>query len=701
MGVTMSKELEQQIKTGKETIVELENQLKRKQSFFSMISPVDESDIQEELATQRIHLAMLYKNDHQFDEAIIQLKIAYDYYSKPKAKDHLDLYQITQKCIEILDLQIECSSVNKEQKKAFLAVILIKLTWTKYSKYKKNIPKYLGEYVALSPDNDGISKISYIIDNLDRSSFSDSNTYKYALALKANLLCDLSDFKSAYEAFSALIECYESLKKAKPYSSNYLSEEELINYLNTYSLSCLNGFLLNEKVCKVIENQYQKINPNYDALIESTKEQKDEGSLKKMALLYHHLKITPPKWFPRHSVQQLNVQSFSPEIPLIEITDNPGKGRLSRVKEEARTAVMKEIDAVPEHERIREKITLGWEQHGVGGYKLEIGELVERLFIPRALSPEQLKTMALKLPRGGILYGPPGTGKTLMARTIANYFFDEENVTVINGPALLSKFVGQSAENLRNILELARLKPHVTHVVIIDEIDALVCSRSSSEEGLSKQIKADLTTTLLTYLDGINVIDNLMILGLTNYFKRLDDALIRPGRLGLHINIGLPNLEDRLAILNLYLSDLQKKKMANDILNVALLAEKSEGLSGAAIKAFIDNAVEKFAVTQIVSFEQGKLKIGDTNKIVPLGDAQFLTCLENAFITNKPKRSEQERLLSRMFCQFNPSLYKKMLALREMVPTFAYLSPMIISVSGVLGTGSTTFAFKFISRIRR
>ena len=300
--------------------------------------------------------------------------------------------------------------------------------------------------------------------------------------------------------------------------------------------------------------------------------------------------------------------------------------------------------------------------------------------------------MALKLPRGGILYGPPGTGKTLMARTIAHCFFDEENVTIINGPALISKYVGQSAENLRNILETARANPDVTHVVIIDEIDALVCARNSSDEGIINKIKADLTATILTYLDGVDVINNLMILGLTNYIDRLDDALIRPGRLGVHIKIDLPNVEDRLAILKLYLSDLQKKNIVSDKLNIDLLAEKSKGLSGAGIKAFIDTTVEKFSLSQIVSFEKGSLKIGNSNKLVPLDETQFLICLESALLANKQKKSEHEILLSRPFYEYNQSLYLQSLTLRKMAQTFAYFSPMLINITGVTGAGATSFS---------
>lgn len=279
-----------------------------------------------------------------------------------------------------------------------------------------------------------------------------------------------------------------------------------------------------------------------------------------------------------------------------------------------------------------------WDKHGVAGYTKETQTIVEQLFIPRSLSPAQLEETELRLPRGGILYGPPGTGKTLIARTIARDFIGEENVKVINGPELISKYVGQSTENLRGILEEAHKNPNATYVVIIDEIEALVCSRDSPGEDLNRQIKADLTTTLLTYLDGVKAIDNLMVIGLTNYFDRLDDALIRPGRLDVHINIGLPKYEDRLAILGLYLGRLQKKNKVAPSLDIEALAIKSEGLSGAGIKAFVDSTMKRFGITQLVSFDKGVLKIEETSHIAPLTDEQFLICLEEALKKNRRKK---------------------------------------------------------------
>lgn len=379
----MSKELEQQITNIKDAIAKLEKKL----NGTLWMSSISQHDIQEKIVQHSIELATLYKNNLQFDEALIQLKKAYDYYTNPSKKS-LDLNQSTHKCIEILDLQVKCSKSNENQKqqKQFLAELLIKLPLTNYSKYKKDIFKYLSEYVALSPDYEGLSKISYIIELLDKDSLSESNTYKYVLNLKADLLCDLSDFKSAFETYVVLSEHYECLKKSKLYSLSNLSDEELTVYLKIYSLSCLHAFSMDKKVLKMIENHHQKNIMNsvdYEVRFESISNQHDEDLLSKIALLYQHSNITPPKWFPKHTIQQLNMHSYFPNITHIEKTDNHAQSRLNKIKEDKNITVMNEIDAVPEHEKIKEKITLGWEQHGVGGYKIQIQELVERLFIPR------------------------------------------------------------------------------------------------------------------------------------------------------------------------------------------------------------------------------------------------------------------------------------------------------------------------------
>lgn len=679
----MSKELEAQITKAKEAVAMLESQLKGFSSYFTSFP--DEQKTQKKLAKQRLDLAILYKSNHQFDEALVLLQQCYVYYNAS-----IDPFDV-EKSIEIIDIQAVCNKSMGiiEQQKANLSELLTNLPLMDGSKYKKNIATYLDEYITLAPNQEGLSKITYVIENINinKNAISDLNTYKYALNLKAKLCCDLGDFNTAYEALKLLIT-------HKSFATYYVSDEDMTIYLNAYSMACYFKFAMIEKVQTLVENKYDtnRYNAsNFEIVFESKSELADEEALNQVAFLYHHFKKTPPKWFPKCTIQEMSTHAFFSKDAYKKVNVHSNAMPLN-IKSDEKNSLVEKINTRPEFEKIRDKITLEWENFGVGGYKEEIEELMEKVFIPRSLSPLQREKFGLKLPRGCILEGPPGTGKTLIARTIANYFFEEENVSKIKGPELISKFVGQSAENLRNILDKALINPDVTHVVIIDEIDSLVCSRSNANEGTEAQIKKDLTTTLLTYLDGIDKYDNLILVGTTNYYDRLDEALIRPGRLDVQINVGLPKLEDRLSILKIYIPPLQKKLVVSASLNLELLAKKSNGLSGVGIKAFIDDTVKKYAVSQMVSYDKGKVKYGDMDKIVPLEDWQFLVCLEKALANNVKKKTEHELLLARTYCQFNQSLAQKSLTIREASYTFPYFSPMLISVSGVVGSGSTSFA---------
>lgn len=642
-------EIEDQIKNCKITISELEQQLNANESS---------SNLQDNLASHRKKLGSLFQSNGQYNEAIKSLQIAYDYYNlSPSSMNE---------CMEILEIQLQCSQQTKQQK-IFLGEIIIKLPSLKSPKYKRQAKKFLEQYIVLAPKRDGLEKINYLIEN--KNAFFGSTLYKTLLNLKIDLLYELNDVQSAKETCEELLNFYK-LPKSTPH---WDTPEEISVYLKIYSIGFLKGISINTQIKRIIETRFKDIHKEdkYTVEFEQSISKQESDVLHNIAALYKDLEKAPPKWFPEHSVRINNT------VP-----------KENKAKEQASSSNTR--NAVPEHEKIREKITIGWDKLGVGGYTSEIRTIVEQLFIPRALSPKDIKVLALKLPRGGILFGPPGTGKTLMARTIANYFFDPENVHVINGPELISKYVGQSVTNLRNILDSAQNRANKTTVVIIDEIDALIGSRDKSEMDNASGTKADLTTTLLTYLDGVKTIDNLMILGLTNYLDRIDNALLRPGRLDVHVHIGLPNTDDRLAILKLYLSELQKNNIVSPALDIQLLARKSSGLSGAAIKSFIDNTVKRFSLSQIVSLEQNALHIKELSDIKPISDAQFLNCLNEA---NKNKqKSAHEIILSRTFCQYNKQLEEKTSAIRDSAQTFAYQTPMLISVSGVSGAGTTSFA---------
>ncbi|WP_165483018.1 AAA family ATPase [Legionella genomosp. 1] len=663
----------------KQKIKKLEEQLKRANSILSLLSgPVDEEEIKEQLFKNRIKLATLYKNGQHYNEAFDLLIIIY------KARN-LDS-EAAVSYIEVLEGLVECTKAlnKKEECKKYLCELLIRLSSTTQTKYKEQIIKYLEEYESQLSAQETIDLIDLILKNLNSVSWTGSKVYSYAMNLKIKILSQLKQFEECYTCLNLLAE-HQSTRNNRININN----DALIAHLNAYSLACIKGYSIKEFSQKLINSYYQKMSNGEEFFFEPEVTE-NKMQLIKIAFLFNHLEVLPPSWFPPYKVKKPQAELLREGISEVS-TGQSHLQPLSYAPEEEIQPPL-EPEPVPEYIKIREKITLAWDKHGVAGYTDETQYIVEQLFIPRSLSPKQLEETDLKLPRGGILYGPPGTGKTLIARTIANDFIGKENVTVINGPALISKYVGQSAENLRRILDEAKKKPGVTHVVIIDEMDALVCSRDSSGDDLNRQIKADLTTTLLTYLDGVDAIENLMIIGLTNYFERLDEALIRPGRLDVHINIGLPNYKDRLAILSLYLCPLQKKNKVQASLDIEMLAQKSEGLSGAGIKAFIDSAMKRFGISQLVSFDNGKYKIEDSSQIIPLNDAQFLCCLDDALKNNRRKKTEQELLQSRVFCPWNDSLQKNMSDLLEKESNFAYLSPMIVNVTGKQGTGTTTCA---------
>jgi len=163
-------------------------------------------------------------------------------------------------------------------------------------------------------------------------------------------------------------------------------------------------------------------------------------------------------------------------------------------------------------------LTLDFVNKGIGGHKDELKRFVREAFYTRALGDEYLDAYGVGHTKGVLLYGPPGTVKTLIARQIGSMF--TQNVKVINGPKLKSKYVGQSQENLRNIFSQAESdwrqkgKDSDMHVFIFDEIDALVPKRGTRSGGTG--VDDDMVATLLTMLDGVDSPKNILVIGLTN-----------------------------------------------------------------------------------------------------------------------------------------------------------------------------------------
>jgi transitional endoplasmic reticulum ATPase len=194
--------------------------------------------------------------------------------------------------------------------------------------------------------------------------------------------------------------------------------------------------------------------------------------------------------------------------------------------------------------------------------------------------PEVFQHMNTKPPKGILLYGPPGTGKTLLAKAVANE--SESNFISIKGPEILSKWVGESEKAVREIFRKARQAAPC--VVFIDEIDAIAPMRGS---GLGdSHVTERIVSQLLTELDGIEDLRNVVVIAATNRPDIIDPALLRPGRFDKLIYVPLPNTEAIKEILSIH---LKGKPLAEDV-NIEVLVSKLKGATGADIASVCSNA---------------------------------------------------------------------------------------------------------------
>ncbi|ERE87813.1 spermatogeneis-associated protein 5 [Cricetulus griseus] len=217
----------------------------------------------------------------------------------------------------------------------------------------------------------------------------------------------------------------------------------------------------------------------------------------------------------------------------------------------------------------------------IGGLNSQLKAIREIIELPLK-QPELFKSYGIPAPRGLLLYGPPGTGKTMIARAVANEV--GAFVSVINGPEIISKFYGETEARLRQIFAEATLR-HPS-IIFIDELDALCPKREGAQNEVEKRVVA----SLLTLMDGIGSEGSegrVLVLGATNRPQALDAALRRPGRFDKEIEIGVPNAQDRLDILQKLLRRVPHLLTKAELLR---LANNAHGYVGADLKALCNEA---------------------------------------------------------------------------------------------------------------
>lgn len=196
-----------------------------------------------------------------------------------------------------------------------------------------------------------------------------------------------------------------------------------------------------------------------------------------------------------------------------------------------------------------------FEDLGVGGLSKEFFAILRRAFLSRIYPSDVAAKLGLRHVKGLILYGPPGTGKTLIARQIGKMLNTREP-KIVNGPEILNKYVGQSEENIRNLFRDAELEykskgdSSQLHIIIFDEFDAICRQRNSRNDGTG--VGDQVVNQLLSKMDGVEQLNNVLLIGMTNRLDLLDDAILRPGRFEIQLEISLPTQEGRKEILMIH-----------------------------------------------------------------------------------------------------------------------------------------------------
>jgi len=232
--------------------------------------------------------------------------------------------------------------------------------------------------------------------------------------------------------------------------------------------------------------------------------------------------------------------------------------------------------------------------------------------------PELYQQAGVKPPKGLLLAGPPGVGKTLIAKAIANE--SGVNVISVKGPALMSRYVGDSEQGVRELFHKARQASPC--IIFLDEVDSVVPARG--EGSTDSHVAERVLSQFLSEMDGLEELKGVFVIGATNRVDLIDPAMLRPGRFDEIIELGLPNEEARRQILAVHL----RNKPLGDNIQVEALAERCENASGAELAA-VCNRAALAALRRAV--QQSEAKTAPDKLVVRIELADFDDVIQDMF----------------------------------------------------------------------
>ncbi|AMD18709.1 HBL193Cp [Eremothecium sinecaudum] len=254
-----------------------------------------------------------------------------------------------------------------------------------------------------------------------------------------------------------------------------------------------------------------------------------------------------------------------------------------------------------------------FEDLGVGGLDREFTKIFRRAFASRIFPPAVIEKLGISHVKGLLLYGPPGTGKTLIARKIGT-MLNAKEPKIVNGPEILSKYVGSSEENIRNLFKDAETEYRAKgeesslHIIIFDELDSVFKQRGSRGDGTG--VGDNVVNQLLAKMDGVDQLNNILVIGMTNRKDLIDSALLRPGRFEVQVEIQLPNEDGRLQIFEIQTKKMRENKMLASDVDLRELAALTKNFSGAEIEGLVKSA-SSFAINKTVNIGEGKTRMNE------------------------------------------------------------------------------------------